>query len=47
MVDVLTKLLAEIKGDDAASKGVKALKTFEKKMAKQKRNDFRVVFSAE
>ena len=37
MVDVLTKLSAEIKGDDAASKGVKALKAFEKKMAKQKK----------
>ena len=38
MVDVLTKLLAEIKGDDAddaASKGVKVLKAFEKKMAKK------------
>jgi hypothetical protein len=37
MVDVLTKLSAEIKGDDAASKGVKALKAFDKKMAKQKK----------
>jgi hypothetical protein len=37
MVDVLTKLSAVIKDDDAASKGVKALKAFEKKMAKQKK----------
>ncbi|KAL3798306.1 hypothetical protein ACHAW5_010643 [Stephanodiscus triporus] len=37
MVEVLTKIGAEIKGDDAASKGVKALKVFEKKMAKQKK----------
>jgi hypothetical protein len=36
-VDVLTKLSAVIKDDDAASKGVKALKAFEKKMAKQKK----------
>ena len=37
MVDVLTKLSTVIKDDDAASKGVKALKAFEKKMAKQKK----------
>jgi tyrosyl-tRNA synthetase len=37
MVEVLTKISAEIKCDDASSKGVKALKAFEKKMAKQKK----------
>ncbi|KAL3810324.1 hypothetical protein ACHAXA_008259 [Cyclostephanos tholiformis] len=37
MVEVLTKIGAEIKCDDAASKGTKALKAFEKKMAKQKK----------
>ncbi|KAL7532528.1 hypothetical protein ACHAXR_004685 [Thalassiosira sp. AJA248-18] len=37
MVEVLTKMSGEIKGDGAAAKGVKALKAFEKKMAKQKK----------
>ena len=37
MVEVLTKISAEIKGDDKTSNGVKVLKTFEKKMAKQKK----------
>lgn len=37
MVDVLTKMSAEIKADGDAAKGVKALKAFEKKMAKQKK----------
>lgn len=37
MVEVLTKMNGEIKGDGAAAKGVKALKAFEKKMAKQKK----------
>ena len=37
MVEVLSKISAEIKSDDASSKGVKALKAFEKKMAKQKK----------
>mmetsp|Transcript_22662 Transcript_22662/g.29060 ORF Transcript_22662/g.29060 Transcript_22662/m.29060 type:complete len:241 (-) Transcript_22662:125-847(-) len=37
MVEVLTKLSAGIKADGAAAKGVKALKAFEKKMAKQKK----------
>jgi hypothetical protein len=37
MVEVLTKISAEIKGDDKASNGVKVLKAFEKKMAKQKK----------
>jgi tyrosyl-tRNA synthetase len=37
MVEVLTKIGAEIKRNDAASKGVKALKAFEKKMTKQKK----------
>ena len=37
MVDVLTKVSSEIKSDGDAAKGVKALKAFEKKMAKQKK----------
>lgn len=37
MVEVLTKISAAIKGDKNAAKGVKALKAFEKKMAKQKK----------
>ena len=37
MVEVLTAMSGERKGDDAATKGVKALKAFEKKMAKQKK----------
>mmetsp|Transcript_22161 Transcript_22161/g.53682 ORF Transcript_22161/g.53682 Transcript_22161/m.53682 type:complete len:825 (+) Transcript_22161:180-2654(+) len=37
LVEVLTKVSAEIKGDADAAKGVKALKAFEKKMAKQKK----------
>ena len=37
MVDVLTKVSSEIKSDGDAAKGAKALKAFEKKMAKQKK----------
>ncbi|KAL7429045.1 hypothetical protein ACHAXH_003807 [Discostella pseudostelligera] len=37
MVEVMTQISAEIKGDDKAANGVKALKAFEKKMAKQKK----------
>jgi len=37
MVEVLTKMNAEIKGDAIAAKGIKALKAFEKKMAKRKK----------
>lgn len=37
MVEVLTQLSAEIKGDSNAYNSVKALKAFEKKMAKQKK----------
>lgn len=37
MVEVLTKLSSGIKADGDAAKGVKALKAFEKKMAKQKK----------
>ena len=37
MVEVLTSISGEIKADGTAAKGVKALKAFEKKMAKQKK----------
>mmetsp|Transcript_699 Transcript_699/g.1306 ORF Transcript_699/g.1306 Transcript_699/m.1306 type:complete len:837 (-) Transcript_699:91-2601(-) len=37
MVDVLTKMSEDIKKDGEAGKGAKALKAFEKKMAKQKK----------
>eukprot|EP00584_Thalassiosira_punctigera_P004969 CAMPEP_0172531454 /NCGR_PEP_ID=MMETSP1067-20121228/4857_1 /TAXON_ID=265564 ORGANISM="Thalassiosira punctigera, Strain Tpunct2005C2" /NCGR_SAMPLE_ID=MMETSP1067 /ASSEMBLY_ACC=CAM_ASM_000444 /LENGTH=831 /DNA_ID=CAMNT_0013315837 /DNA_START=20 /DNA_END=2515 /DNA_ORIENTATION=- len=37
MVEVLTRTSAAIKGDADAAKGVKALKAYEKKMAKQKK----------
>jgi hypothetical protein len=37
MVEVLTKIGAKIKCNNASLKGIKALKAFEKKMVKQKK----------